>query len=379
MSVPSEPFGSAGIVGAPSPTYLDWNATAPLRPVARAAWLAAQDAGWANPGSIHSQGQEARFILDEAKRTLARLLGAKASELVLTSGGTEANALALAQARGPVAVSAVEHSSILRAVPDARRLPVDGAGRVLVDDLAADTDLVAIQVANNETGICQDLPALIAAIRARAPQARILADACQGVGKTALALNALDLDFASIAGHKFGAPKGCGLLYARNGTRISPLLRGGRQQQDRRSGTEDPAMAAAMAAALTEAVAQHHAEDTRQRALLDSCFARISAALPAARWIGHAAVRLTNTLSLGHPGLNNEILVQRLDLRGIAVSVGAACMAGKGEPSHVIAALGIAPDLARSVIRVSLGWQTTAEELATFADTYVSEARSLIV
>jgi len=233
--------------------YLDTNATAPLRACAREAWLATQDHAWANPGSIHGDGQQARFVLDEAKRTLARLLGAKSSELVLTSGGTEANALAMAQATGRSAVSAVEHSSILRAAPDAIRLPVDACGRVQLDSLNADTDLVACQFANNETGILQDFPALSAAIRQRAPQAKILVDACQGTGKAALNIATLGVDFVSIAGHKFGAPKGCGLLWVRNGTRVTPLLRGGRQQQDRRSGTEDQALAAAMAAALTEA------------------------------------------------------------------------------------------------------------------------------
>jgi cysteine desulfurase len=362
--------------------YCDWNATSPLRPVARAAWLAAQDQAWANPGSIHSLGQQARHVLDEAKRTLARLLAVKASELVLTSGGTEANALAIAQAHGPVAVSTVEHSSILRAVAQADKqadkLAVDAHGQIQLDDLAADTALVACQFANNETGIRQDLPRLCQAIRQRAPQARILVDACQGTGKAELDIASLGADLVSIAGHKFGAPKGCGLLWVRNGVRLEPLLRGGRQQQDRRSGTEDPALAAAMAAALNEAVADHPHQDQRQRQLLEDCFAQIRHALPAAAWIGHGAPRLANTLSLGHPGLHNEILVQRLDLRGIAVSVGAACMAGRGEPSHVIAALGVAPELARSVIRISIGWQTTATDLATVADTYIAEARALL-
>lgn len=360
--------------------FCDWNATSPLRPAARAAWLAAQDQAWANPGSIHSLGQQARYVLDEAKRTLARLLEVKASELVLTSGGTEANALAIAQAQvnGPIAVSAVEHSSVLRATPQATKLAVDALGQVQLDALAADTDLVACQFANNETGIVQDLPSLCRAIRQRAPQTRILIDACQGTGKAELKIAALGADFVSIAGHKFGAPKGCGLLWVRNGVRISPLLRGGRQQQDRRSGTEDPALAAAMAAALSEAVADHHHQDQRQRQLLNDCFAHIRSALPAAVWIGQAAPRLANTLSLGHPGLNNDILVQRLDLRGIAVSVGAACMAGRGEPSHVIAAMGVAPEVARSVIRISIGWQTTPAELTSVAETYIAEARALL-
>ena len=359
-------------------TYLDWNATAPLRAVARAAWLRAQDEAWANPGSIHGDGQRARLTIDEAKRTIARLLGAKPHELVITSGGTEANSLALAQAAGPIAVTAVDHSSILRAAPEALRLPVDADGRVLADEVPRDTALAALQFANNETGVLQDVPALVAAIRARAPAARTHLDACQGAGKAPLDLGRLGIDTASIAGHKFGAPKGIGLLYARNGMRIAPQLRGGRQQQDRRSGTEDPAAAAALAAALTEACAEHPAEDPRQRDLLDACFTRIAAALPDARWIARGAPRLANTLSLGHPGVDNQLLVQRLDLRGFAVSVGAACMAGRDEPSHVIAAMGVDPALAKGVIRVSIGHTTTAAELEAFAAAYAAEVHGLL-
>lgn len=359
-------------------TYLDWNATAPLRACARTAWLQAQDEAWANPGSIHGDGQRARLVLDEAKRSLARLLGAKPHELVISSGGTEANSLALAQASGPIAVTAVDHSSILRAAPDALRLPVDTDGRASLDGLPADAALVAFQFANNETGVLQDVPTLVAAIRARATVARIHLDACQGAGKAPLDLGRLGIDTASIAGHKFGAPKGIGLLYARNGMRIAPQLRGGRQQQDRRSGTEDPAAAAALAAALTEACAEQATEDPRQRTLLDACFARIASALPDARWIARSAPRLANTLSLGHPGVDNQLLVQRLDLRGFAVSVGAACMSGRGEPSHVIAAMGVEPSLARGVVRVSIGHTTTAVELEAFATAYVAEVHGLL-
>lgn len=363
--------------------YLDWNATAPLRPSARDAWLAAQEQAWANPSSIHQAGQQARLMLDEAKRTIARLLGAKPHELVLTSGGTEANALALAQAPGAqagarIAASSIEHSSILRNAPGAQLLPVDGHGVPLLDTLSPDTALVAFQAANNETGTTPDIATVVATIRARAPQALILLDACQAAGKLPLDLRALGVDFASLAGHKFGAPKGCGALYVRNGVRLTPLLRGGRQQMDRRSGTEDPALPSALAAALEEALAHLAEESVRQRALLDETFSTIQAALPAAQWIARTAPRLANTLSLGHPGVDNELLVQRLDLRGHAVSVGAACMAGKGEPSHVIAALGIPRDLARGVIRVSIGHRTTAGELAEFAQAYIAEVGALL-
>ncbi len=374
------------------PAYLDHNATAPLRAVARAAWLAAQDAAWGNPGSVHAAGQRARAALDAARSALARTLGCQAHELVLTSGGSEANALAIHAAchgaeEGEVLASAIEHSSVLRNAAQQERctlrtLPVDAAGRLAPATLAAAagprTRLACAQFANNELGTRQDVAGLVAALRAAAPGAALLLDCCQGAGKAALDLGALGVDFASIAGHKFGAPKGCGVLYARNGRRVPPLIAGGRQQQDRRSGTEDAANAAALAAALAEAATGAAAEDVRERALLAGAWTRISAALPQARWLAHEAERLPGTMSLVHPGVRSEPLVVRLDLAGCAVSSGAACMALRGEPSHVVAALGLPADLARSVVRVSIGGTTTAAELEDFATAYVREVRALL-
>ncbi len=379
--------------------YLDWNATAPLRPVARQAWLAAQDDSWANPSSIHGPGQQARFVVDDAKQMMGALLGCRSHELVVTSGGTEANALAIHQvvARGGIiAASVIDHSSVLRNAEPAVRLPVDGDGRLdpaVIAGIPLDTALVCLQFANNEIGTLQDIPALVAAIRARCPTSLVHLDACQGTGKIRYDLRGLGVDTAAIAGHKFGAPKGVGLLYARTGLKLQPLLRGGRQQQDRRSGTEDPALVMAMAAALVESLSQADAEAVRQRALLDHTFSTIQAALAAQRpavlpavlptvlprvqWIASGAHRLPNTMSLACPGISNEILVQRLDLSGFAVSTGAACMAARGEPSHVIAALGVDRDLARSAIRVSIGPGTSADDLDRFAAAYVREVTSL--
>jgi cysteine desulfurase len=369
--------------------YLDWNATAPLSASARAAWLAAQDAAWGNPASVHAIGQRARHVADQAKATCARLLGCKAHELIVTSGGTEANALAIHAAtigvrEACVVASAIDHSSVLRnAEKHARlvKLPVDRHGRLapctLSDAMAANPALVCLQFANNELGTRQDIAALVAAVRALSPTTRILLDCAQGAGKTLIDLRALDVDFASIAGHKFGAPKGIGLLYVKSSIRVPPLITGGRQQQDRRSGTEDSAGFSALAAALAEALEHREAEDLRQRMLLESAFARIARDLPQACWLARDADRLPNTLSLAHPGIANETLVMRLDLSGIAVSTGAACMAARGEPSHVIAALGIDRELARSVIRVSIGPTTTSEEIDRFVGSYVQEIRAL--
>lgn len=369
--------------------YLDWNATAPLLPAARAAWLAGQDQAWGNPSSVHLHGQQARHHLDQAKAAIAKRLGCRTHELVVTSGGTEANALAIHTALhdapgAPILASAIEHSSVLRNAERhgvVTRLPVDVCGRLRLDALTSAltsaTRLVCVQFANNELGTRQDVPAIVAAVRAGAPQALVLLDCCQGAGKAAIDLHTLGVDFASIAGHKLGAPKGVGLLYARNGLRVEPLIAGGRQQQDRRSGTEDAALVGALAAALDHDCDHVAAEAVRQRALLDACFARIAAALPDARWLARDAERLPNTLSLAHPGVANDALVARLDLAGIAVSTGAACMAARCEPSHVVAALGIDRDLARSVIRVSIGSGTNEADLGAFSDAYVRELRAL--
>lgn len=374
--------------------YLDWNATAPLNTAARAAWLAAQDAAWGNPASVHAVGQSARHVIDQAKATCARLLGCKAHELIVTSGGTEANALAIHAATSGVAVtdarplvlaSAIDHSSVLRNAELHGRLvklPVDPQGRlvsgILQEASQGTPALVCLQFANNELGTRQDIGALVAAVRVVSPTTRILLDCAQGAGKAVIDLRALDVDFASIAGHKFGAPKGVGLLFVKNGVRFPPLITGGRQQQDRRSGTEDAAGVAALAAALGDTLAHRESEDIRQRMLLESAFTRIARDLPQTRWLAREADRLPNTMSLAHPGIANETLVMRLDLAGIAVSTGAACMAARGELSHVIAALGIDPALSRGVIRISIGHTTTDAQLDAFTAAYVREVRALV-
>jgi cysteine desulfurase len=372
-----------------TPIYLDYNATAPLLPAARDAWLAAQAEGWANPSSVHGFGQLARHRLDQAKGALARLLGCRAGELVVTSGGTEANALAIhagttAAPGGELLVSAIDHSSVLRNAQRSgaslRLLPVDGCGRLAPATVAAAlgpaTRMVCVQFANNELGTRQDIAGIVTTVRAAGP-ALVLMDACQGAGKSPFDLHALGVDFAAIAGHKFGAPKGVGLLYVRNGVRLEALLAGGRQQQGRRSGTEDAAAVCALAAALEHAVAHADSEGRRQAGLLEACWRRLLAVLPAVRWLAREAERLPNTMSLAYPGVVSEHLLARLDLAGIAVSAGSACMAGRGEPSHVIAALGLDPMLARSVIRVSIGPGTTAAELDAFADAYAREVSAL--
>lgn len=372
------------------PVYLDWNASAPLAPAARAAWLeAAALAG--NPAAVHAPGRRARAVWDAAMQAAAGLLGTRRHELIACSGGTEANALAVHAAvhapgaGGTVVCSRIEHSSVLRNADhrarSLRTVAVDGDGRIALPALRAaldaSVDLVCLQWGNNELGVLQDVPAVVAAVRAAAPRARILLDCCQGAGKRALDLGAMGVDFASIAGHKFGAPRGTGLLYVRTGVPCPALLAGGRQQDDRRSGSQDVAGLAALVAALGAGLDAAEERDRAQAALLTACYDRIRAALPAAVWVARAAPRLGCTMSLAYPGIDGEVLVARLDLAGFAVSRGAACMARSGEPSHVIAALGLDLALAGGVIRVSIGPGVTAAELDAFAAAYVREVRTM--
>jgi len=371
--------------------YLDWNATTPLRPEAREAYLEACDTAWGNPSSTHSYGQRARHGLDQARQRIGTLLGCRAHELVVTSGGTEANALAIHSVLahgGDAVVGAIEHSSVLRNVEAAcarhggvvQRVAVDADGRVCAQAvraaLGARTRLVCVQFANNELGTIQDVAAIAAAVHQRQPGVAVLVDCCQAPGKAPFTLAGLGADLASFAGHKFGAMKGIGLLYVRQGQALEAQLHGGRQQQDRRSGSEDAALAQALATALELAMSTQRTEGERQQALLSSLWGQVHAALPAARWLGQAAPRIANTLSLAHPGCRREDLVARLDLAGFAVSPGAACMAARGEPSHVIAALALPPGLAAGAIRISIGWTTTAAELEAFARAYIREVEA---
>ena len=368
--------------------YLDWNATTPLRPEARAAYLSGCDEAWGNPSSTHSFGQRARHGLDQARLRISALLGCRAQELVLTSGGTEANALAIHSVLahgGDAVVGAIEHSSVLRNVAAActrhggtmQRIAVDAQGRVAPQEVLAalgpQTRLVCVQFANNELGTIQDVAAISAAVHRQQPGVSVLVDCCQAPGKTPMTLAGLGADLASFAGHKLGAMKGVGLLYVRQGQALEAQLHGGRQQQDRRSGSEDAPLALALAAALEVAMSTQRAEGERQQRLLTALWEQVHAALPEARWLGQGAARIANTMSLAHPGCRREDLVARLDLAGFAVSPGAACMAARGEPSHVIAALALPAGLAAGAIRISIGWSTTSADLQGFAQAYIQE------
>jgi len=353
--------------------YLDYNATAPLRPEAAAA-MAEAFATTGNPSSVHGFGRAARRRIEEARETLAGLVGAEPAELVFTSGGTEANNLALAgSGRRRLLVSAGEHDSVLKAAPRAERLPLDAEGRLrpaaLEAALAASDEpaLVSVMLANNETGVIQPL-AEVAAI-ARAHGALVHCDTVQALGKIPLDVAALGAQLVSLSAHKLGGPAGIGALVVRDGLETVPLLVGGGQERRRRAGTENLAGIVGFAAAAAAAV-EDLADQARIRTLRDAMERAVRGIAPDLEVHGAGAERLANTSCLGLPGVPAETQVMALDLAGIAVSAGSACSSGKVEPSHVLRAMGLEAAVAGRAIRVSLGWASREADISLFVEAW---------
>jgi cysteine desulfurase len=356
-------------VTARTETYLDWNATAPLRPAAAAA-MSAMLARCGNPSSVHRWGRAARQMVERARSAVGALLNAPPEGVVFVSGGTEANHLALLGCRRQrFLVSAVEHDSVLRAVPEAERIPVDRDGIVVLDTLddllAADPRpaLVSVMLANNETGVLQPLTAIAAIVRAHG--ALLHCDAAQAAGKIPLDGDAIGADLVSLSAHKLGGPPGIGALVVTGELELIPLLRGGGQERGRRAGTENvPGIAGFAAAAV--AAAEELAVYDHVRALRDTLEAGVAAIAPEAVVLGASAPRLPNTTAIAMPGVAAETQVIALDLDGVMASAGAACSSGKVGPSHVLEAMGVGPDLVGSTIRVSLGWDSSEADVAHF-------------
>jgi cysteine desulfurase len=362
-------------VTARTETYLDWNATAPLRPEAAAA-ISVALAQCGNPSSVHRWGRTARHMIERARASVAALVGAPPDAVVFVSGGTEANHLALLGAgRERVLVSAIEHDSVRRAVPAAEHIPVDRNGVVLLEALdgmlAADPRpaIVSVMLANNETGVVQPVAAV--AEIARAHGALFHCDAVQAAGKMALDINEFGADFVTVSAHKLGGPAGIGALMVRDGFDLSPLLRGGGQEHGRRAGTENLAGIAGFTAAAA-AAGEQIAVYNRVRALRDALETAITEAAPEAMVLGAAAPRLPNTSAIAIRGVAAETQVIALDLDGVMVSAGAACSSGKVGPSHVLEAMGVEPEIVASTIRVSLGWTTTEADVAHFLRAWTS-------
>jgi cysteine desulfurase len=348
------------------PVYLDANATERLRPQAREAVLAAMDLV-GNPSSVHSAGRAARKLMESSRASIAERFGTAPADLVFTSGGTEANALAihgLSKGRR-VIIGATEHDAVRAAAPGARILPVDARGHadlgMLAEWLAEGPALLCLMLANNETGVLH--PVADAAALCRRHGALLHVDAVQAAGRLEFSLDSLGATSVAISGHKVGGPKGAGALLTRPDLPIAAQLAGGGQERGRRGGTPAlPAIAgfAAALAASTDAAALAPLRDKAE-----------AAAVAAGAIVCGGGARLPNTTCLARPGLRADLAVIALDLAGIAVSAGAACSSGKVTRSHVLDAMGL-PDLAACAIRVSLPWDTTPADIERFAAAYAA-------
>ncbi|HET8542807.1 MAG TPA: cysteine desulfurase family protein [Anaeromyxobacter sp.] len=357
--------------------YLDHNAITPVRPEARAAVLEALDA-FGNPSSVHAAGRAARDLLDRAREQVARAIGARPADLVLTSGATEGAALAVRGAlaaapagRTRLVVTAVEHPCVLslaraleRAETPLSVVPVDRRG--LVDPaafraaLGPDVALAAAMRANNETGVILPVPELAAA--AREAGALFLCDAVQAAGKIEVDVRTLGADLVLLTGQKLGGPRGAGALWISPGVRLGALF-GGEQERGRRAGTENLPGAAGLGAAIEVAVARRAADAERIRALRDRLEAGLLAAVPRARVNGAGAPRLPGTSSIVFEGCDAETLLMAMDLEGLCASAGAACHSGSTRLSGVLLAMGLTDAEARATIRFSLGWTSTADDV----------------
>lgn len=357
--------------------YLDWNATTPLRSEARAAILAAYDL-IGNPSSVHAEGREARRLVEEARSALAGAVGAQPRNVVFTSAGTEANALALSpglrgRSGGPVErllVSAVEHASVLAGgrFPGDKigLIPVTRSGVVDLDRLKIQLQdgppaMVSIMAANNETGALQ--PVAEAASIVHAAGGLLHVDAIQALGKIPFDINTVGADLATFSAHKIGGPKGVGALVMAEGIGgLEPVLRGGGQELNRRAGTENVAGIAGFGAAVKAAL-QALAKDVERMASLRDLLENGLRGIAGATVFADDVARLPNTVLFTAPGLKAETAVIGFDLEGIAVSSGSACSSGRVQPSHVLSAMGYDPAVAQGAVRLSLGWSTEPEDI----------------
>lgn len=365
--------------------YLDHNATAPVDPAVVAVVADVLGGTFGNASSVHAYGQRAKAIVDDARASVAALLGGGPQEIVFTSGGTEANNLAIrgvAEASEPsgrrhLIASAIEHEAVLRTIAALRKrgwkttlLPIDESGVIdpaaLDAALTDDTALVSVMHVNNEIGTIQPIAEL--AERAHRRGALFHTDAVQSAGKLPLAVTDLGIDLLSLSAHKFNGPKGVGALWVRRGARLVAMMTGGRQERNRRAGTENVPGIAGLGEAARLAAAKLTAEYARMRGLRDRLETGILGGVPGTTVNGDPAGRVSNTTNISFDRVEAESLLIGLDLEGIAVSTGSACSSGTLEPSHVLRAMGLSSHRAQTAIRFSLGFGNTAAEVDHVVD-----------
>jgi cysteine desulfurase len=371
------------------PIYLDHAATTPVRPEVMDAMRPFFETQWGNPSSVHRWGREARAALDEARERVAHCIGAAPDEICFTSGGTEADNLAVIGAwramrdsgRDAVVTTPIEHKAILGAVHQIAReggeerfLTMSAAGLVEPASVRAHLDdrvaVASVMWVNNEIGTIQPIDGIAA--HAKAEGAIFHTDAVQAFGKVAVDVRRIPVDLLSTSGHKIGAPKGVGAMFVRRGVKVQSLFYGGAQDRGRRPGTENVAFCVGFAKAAELAVAEREAEWARLEALRDQLERAILARVPDAVVHGRGAPRAPHILNVSVPGTDSEALLMALDLRGIGCSAGSACQSGSIEPSHVLSAIGVSSELAGAAIRMSLGKLSTPEGIARVAELFPS-------
>jgi cysteine desulfurase len=381
----------------PQPVYLDHAATSPVRREVVEAMEPFYGPRFGNPSSVHRWGREARAALDEARERVARCIGAQPDEVCFTSGGTEADNLAIfgplrslrAKGRSVLVTTPIEHKAVLETVHYAARdgltermlrvLPNGVIDAASVDDVVDDAVAVCtVMWVNNEIGTIQPVPEIAKRVKARG--GIMHTDAVQAFGKLTIDVREVDVDLLTISGHKIGAPKGIGAMFIRRGTQIDSMFHGGSQDRGRRPGTENVAYAVGLACAAELAVAEHDTEGARLEALRDALEQGLVARIPDAVVHGREAPRAPHILNLSVPGTDSESLLMALDLAGVAASSGSACQSGSVTPSHVLRAMGVRPDLAVAAVRMSLGSLTTQDCVTRVVELFpalIAKARRL--
>ena len=374
--------------------YLDHAATTPMRPQVWEAMTALAFETFGNSSGVHEISRQAKNALEEAREKVAVLIGAQPMEIVFTSGGTEADNLALKGAAfssspsSGVVTPVTEHEAVLESADFLKRLgypvtlvPVDGRGVVdtdaLIDSIGDDTAVVSIMLVNNETGLIQDVSSIVRLLAERAPGVYVHTDAVQAFVSESVDVGDLGVDLMSVSAHKFGGPKGVGALYVRQGCALEPILHGGGQELGRRSGTHDVIGAVGLAAAMSAAVDDREqfnveigeARDLFEEVLFDGIDDLILNSTPDMRSPHHSNVRI--------PGVRNETLLMRLDQSGVAASAGSACQSGAATVSHVLEGMGLTAEQARESLRFSFGWTSTADEAEQAATIVVDLVRRL--
>lgn len=363
--------------------YLDYNATAPVRPEAIAAVMDCCQNICGNPSSLHHFGQQAKQAVDRARFQVAQLLNAPPSQLIFSSGGTESNNMAIrgvaTRSRGKkqLITCRSEHSSVLNVFKELAKdgfainyIPVDTNGlldlNALDEALNDPTALVSIMLANNETGVIQPIKEIVEIVHAKG--ALLHVDAVQALGKMAVDVVELGADMLTVSGHKIGAPKGIGALYVRIGCKLEPLIFGGNQESRRRSGTENVPGIVAFGQVCDILTANLDAEIERLRQLGKLLEDLVVKNIPNAVINGVGAQRIPNTINISFSGHESDTLMMMLDMKGVAVSSGASCSAGSGEPSHVLKSMGLSQELLYSALRFSVGTNNTPDELIQAVD-----------